>query len=329
MQRDELTIVNLSEKKISRDDFYFHLNSFFYIHELILEKAELPEACFAMLIEFLKNNTSTLKLNLNEVKFGDRRFNAEDMEKLSEVLKENQTLQVLSLATCDLGNAGIIFLAKSINSNNESRLTELNLRTNGVDPEGYKVLADMLQSNYIITKIDLKGNKGFCNTQWEVLINGEISINKNTESEEFKNKRSVIFKEMNRLLDLQRLLSSSTYKNLVGIHAGLSNMGDILKNYSLPILSIWPLLETAVKNQSGFFADWKRMTPVHEIYQAVRDKNYSLIKQKADYYSEQDDRNNLAGLEESKYFRINDSCSVTNDQTLLVYSSLRLSGGGL
>ena len=78
---------------------------------------------------------------------------------LAEVLKENQTLQQLHLQSNQIGDEGILAIARAIEYNPHIPLHQLNLKNNQITIAGAMGIAHLLKNNHSLQQLNLSSNQ--------------------------------------------------------------------------------------------------------------------------------------------------------------------------
>ncbi len=107
------------------------------------------------LAEFLKN---TPELEIKKFIITDSDIDAIGAKLLAEIIKSHKTITVVSLIRCNISGKGTKIFLDGIKENPECGIVNLNLNHNGIDSEGAKALAELLNTNISITKLILCAN---------------------------------------------------------------------------------------------------------------------------------------------------------------------------
>jgi Ran GTPase-activating protein (RanGAP) involved in mRNA processing and transport len=111
--------------------------------------------CAGLLRDIIRRNKTIITLNLFGNTFGET---TGAVECIAEGLGSNSTLLKIDLTSCDLGDGGVIALARNIGSRHTT-LQKLSIRNNLITSTGVGMLLDaMEQSSHHITDIDLRSN---------------------------------------------------------------------------------------------------------------------------------------------------------------------------
>jgi Ran GTPase-activating protein (RanGAP) involved in mRNA processing and transport len=101
------------------------------------------------------------KLNLNNNNVGD-----EGLKLISEGIRLNETLRVITIADAGITKMSIPYFAKSLS--NKRFLTKVLLDYNKIGPEGAKTLSEGLKENETLTNLHL--------SHCEILEEGAVSL---------------------------------------------------------------------------------------------------------------------------------------------------------
>lgn len=106
------------------------ISIFSYVTTVVLDNYEITLTQMEQLMRALKDNTSIEKLSLKNTSTGYA-----SAEKISDMLRYNHTIKVLYLSHNHIGPRGVKLICEGIQSNPSSALIELNLRYNRVSLE--------------------------------------------------------------------------------------------------------------------------------------------------------------------------------------------------
>lgn len=115
------------------------------------------------LVSILKNNSSLQELSLRGNQIGD-----DGAKHLADLLKENKTLKRMLLGNNKIGNKGIELIAEALNATNI--LEDLDLSENLIDDQGIDKLATALKRNVTLLTLDVANNAGMSNKSVVALL---------------------------------------------------------------------------------------------------------------------------------------------------------------
>lgn len=149
-QEDEdLYIIHLKEisekKNLINKHFKFH-------GEMKLNKLKLNDFDIDMISKQTINNKNCIELSLN-----DNQITSKGALILASVLYNNTKLKKLVLANNSIGDLGVSYLSKILETNH-TNLRTFDLSSNHITYKGIEYIADMLKTNQILTSLWLNGN---------------------------------------------------------------------------------------------------------------------------------------------------------------------------
>jgi len=109
---------------------------------------------------------------LRELSFWRCQIGDDDAVILSQMLKTNRTLEKLDLSWNTFGCKGTVALADAVINNENLRGLFLH-QVSSIGPEGYKALAKMLESNFVLRDLWIKRNSGedYLKIEWFLKMN--------------------------------------------------------------------------------------------------------------------------------------------------------------
>ena len=131
----KVDLTNVDVRDAGLSDLLFGLRKQPVLKELILANCGLGIPSARHLTTFLKYNKTVTRLYLQH----NQRLGDEGVEELTVALQSNQTLEVLNLANCNVGDVGAAALAE-----NPGSIQKLYLYNNRIQSIGSSALADMI-----------------------------------------------------------------------------------------------------------------------------------------------------------------------------------------